>query len=289
MWRLQMISNYDVEIQEYVKSKILKPDDKVSISCETGEDRPAIFKNLSKVFYGRLLAPGVVPGQYWDRKKALVEVEGKELTVDISDINIDQITLAERLAQLEPGWHFINLQSDFICDLPKTAYMEGDIVSITDKLHENFDTDIGINQFTIYRIYYDTADSESIEINYKLRSGKLIFDATENQLMFRAVGPVKLFYSGEGYKLRWKPPPGYGQDNEYKNEAEFYLLLGRYTRTYNPLEKSYNWGLDAAKQMILLGKAHAILKIKEKHYLVNFWDSEVGRQIALYPNLILDI
>lgn len=274
-----MIEEFSKDIQNYVKSKLLQPGDELTLA----DTQKGIFISLPERYRGRLsadpTAPGALPGRYIDRSRVLAEQDGKKLYLAIDEITLDPITAAQRLAQLSPGYQYINLAPDKLADLPETTHMEGDIVSLTDKDHTDYSLNPDDNQFTVYRVYYETTDME-IPTLYRLRAGKKQFDATEDQIKFIAAGPVRLFYSGEGFKLLWKSE---------KAEAEFHLLLGRFNRIFNPVSKSYLWDLATAKQVVSLGKAHSVLQVKDTYYLVNFWDIDIARQLASCSDIILDI
>jgi hypothetical protein len=270
-----MINEYSQEIQTYIKSQILKPDDEVTLA----DGSKAKFKELATTYYGRLMAPSVEPGHYVDRTRAVIELPDQTLkTIPLDTLTIDPILLAQRVTSLQPGYHFIFLAKDQLGELPETAFMESDVVSITDTSHEQYSTNPDQNQFTVYRIYYDTTSQPPTK--YRLRAGKLQFDANEDQLKLMSQGPIRLFHGGEGFKLLWRT---------LKSEAEFYLLMGRYNRVYNPTNKSYNWDLQQAKALIAVGKAHSVLQLNDNYYLVNFWDQDIGYQVACEHDLILDI
>lgn len=276
-----MIEEYSKDIQAYIKSKLLQAGDELT----TTDNQKVTFKGFPEIYRGRLAtdpsAPGVEPGKYLDRSRLIVDQEGTETVLSIDDITLDPIIAVQRQMQLGQNHHYISLAPDRIADLPETTHMEGDIVALTDKNHPNFSTDLDSNQYTVYRVYYETAEAEDdTPTKYRLRAGKEQFDVVEDQIRFIAAGPIRLFYSGEGFKLLWK---------SVKAEAEFHLLLGRFNRIYNPTNKSYHWDVDQAKQVVALGKAHSILQVKDSYYLVNFWDLDIGRQLASYPELILDI
>ena len=97
-------------------------------------------------------------------------------------------------------------------------------------------------------------------------------------------GPVEIFYRGELGKLKWRSP---------KEQAEFYVLLGRYDRVFNYENKCYFWEEVAARKLIETGQAHAILEITQAHgleeglALIKFWDEEIGRDISYYTDIIL--
>jgi hypothetical protein len=282
-----MSEEYSKDIQNYVKSKLLQEGDQVTLSSSGKHHlQKAVFKAFPEVYRGRLVTdpsvPGVEPGKYIDRSKVALEAcEGSvKIEADIDCITLDPITAAQRQMTLGHNYHFINLAPDKIADLPETTHMEGDIVALTDKDHPNFSTNLDNNQFTVYRVYYETAENEETPTNYRLRAGKLQFDATEDQIRFISAGPVRLFYSGEGFKLLWP---------SVKEEAEFHLLLGRFNRIYNPTNKSYSWDLEQAQQVVNLGKAHGVLQHLFNYYLVNFWDDDIGCQLWSYSDLILDI
>jgi len=307
-----MINEYSKEIQDYLKSKLLQPGDQVTVTWPDmsralylGEEASAgnatmTFKGHPEVYRGHLLSSpaqhGAEPGVYLDRSKVLLEdASGVEITWAIDDITLDPDLTAQRFAALNsPSRHLIKPADDMLRDLPETAHIEGDIVALTDKDHPNYPASASQddNQFTVYRVYYETAPAtETSETEtptkYRLRAGKTQFDVTEDQIQFLSPGPVKLFYGGEGYKLIWgrhKIGP-----KATKAEAEFYLLLGRFDKSYNPATKSYCWDLAQAREAISWGKAHAVLQHNLDFYLVNFWDSDIGSNLSSYPEIILDI
>lgn len=296
-----MITEYSKEIQAWIKSKLLRPGDKVTVTWPetpraadlgTPKNRTseATFKGFTETYRGRLLTDssqhGAEPGKYRNRSRVWVEVETIDdegtttATIDapLDDIKIDEQLLEERLAAANNDIHFISLAPDKLYDLPDTLFMEGDTVALTDKDHPNYKED---NQFTVYRVSYSYAENDKHPTQYKLRAGARQFWAKEEQLVQLAPGPVRLFYSGEGYKLLWPSA---------KAEAEFYVLLGRFNKVYNPTAKSYYWPLEDAKQLVNIGKAHAILQHGLfEFYLLNFWDLDVVSAIAGQPDLILDI
>lgn len=320
-----MINEYSKEIQDYVKSKLLKPGDQVMVTYpdksrafSLGEETPTdsstmTFKGHPETYRGHLLASpaehGAEPGVYLDRSKvSLEDVNGIQISADLDDIALDPDLFVERLTTLSPNNYFINPAADMLRDLPETTHMEGDIVALIDKDHPKFSANQDDNQFTIYRVYYETAattttiektpttkytaaTTATIEktstTKYRLRAGAAQFDVTEDQIQFLSAGPVRLFYGGEGYKLIWGRMKFTPQ--AVKAEAEFYLLLGRFNKIYNSANKSYYWDLAQANQMILEGQGHAILQYNLDFYLVNFWDSDIGSQLSPYPEIILDI
>ena len=295
-----MINEYSKEIQAWIKSKLLRPGDKVTVTwpktprtADLGipktKTSEAVFKSFDETYRGRLLTDssqhGAEPGKYRDRSRVWLEVEisddeGTVATVGaaLDDIKLDDQLLEQRFAAANNDIHFISLAPDKLYDLPDTKFMESDTVALIDKAHEHYKDD---NQFTVYRISYSYAEDDRHPTQYKLRAGAQQFWAKEDQLVQLAPGPVRLFYSGEGYKLLWPSA---------KAEAEFFVLLGRFNKVYNPTAKSYYWSLDDARQLVDIGKAHAILQHGFfEHYLINFWDSDVAGTITGQSDLILDI
>jgi hypothetical protein len=267
-----ILDEFHKEIQEYVLSKCLQKDDQILVG-----KKAATFVSLPTIFYGKLGAPGVEPGIYIDRTKVLVSIDGNQETHDMSTVTLDPSIVEQRITNLEPGWHLISLAPDLLGELPETKFIEGDIVRLTDENHEHYDANLDLNQFAINRINYATNPEDT---TYKLRAGKLFFNVSESQLFRCGDGPVRIFYGGESCKLRWR---------SVKDEAEFFLLLGRYLRIYNPLNKSYYWDLAQAQQMLSIGKGQAILQTAEGPALITFWDSDIGKQMTYYPELLLDI
>jgi hypothetical protein len=238
----------------------------------------------------------VEPGIYTDRTKAIVKIEERIFTYPISDILLDPSVFKQRFAALQkrdPAWHLISWASDLQEELPDTDIMEADIVKLIDPTHEHYNENTDLNQYTVNRINYGPCNGEMDAkegITYKLRAGKLWFDVEASQIELCGDGPVRLFYSGEGYKLRWGRIDG---QKATKAEAEFYLLLGRYNRLYNPNNKSYYWDLDHARQQIATGRGQAIYSMSDGvdhlgHALVEFWEHEIGQKMTFYPELILD-
>lgn len=264
-----MIKDFHPEIQTYIKSKLLKSGDIVIY-----DGKEAIFDCLPYVAYGRLGAPCVEPGKYLDRTNALVTVDTVLNHVEISSLVLGD-TLLERVKNLPPEYYLISLAEDKVAELPETDILESDIVRLTDKDHDYYSDDPNKNQFTVNRI-----DFSQDPIQFKLKAGATVFRVSENQITRCGDGPVRIFYGGESFKLIWPSA---------KAEAEFYCLLGRYLKAYNPASKSYYWDLETAKQMVALGRAQGILDTKNGYNLINFWDTKVGQELSRYPDTILDI
>jgi hypothetical protein len=147
-----MLDEYHQEIKDNVLSKCLYAEDSVTVNGQTGT-----FKELPKLHCGRLGGPGVEPGIYTDRTRAIVEIDGKLHTHLISDISLEPALLDQRLTALqkrEPTWYLISWASDFTEDLPDTEIIEGDIVRLTDDTHEHYNTNPDMNQFAVNRIKY---------------------------------------------------------------------------------------------------------------------------------------
>lgn len=267
-----MLEQFSLEIQNYIKTKCLNTGDVIHYTDDEQKRCSGKFVRLHEVYYGRLGAPGVEPGKYIDRKNIVVRTTTNDIVVEVGKIELSPEML-QKYATLPADCHLISLAPDKIAELPETSFIEGDVVRLVDEVHPNYNEDINENQFTINRIDYSSE-------KYKLRRGPLYFYAEKEQLFKCGDGPVRIFYGGEGYKLRWR---------SVQDEAEFYVLLGRYLRVYNPLDKSYAWDLETAKQMISLGKAHAVVKEAEEHWLITFWDHEIGQQMTYYPEVVLTI
>lgn len=226
------------------------------------------FGSFGTKYIGRLDNPGVVPGLYLNRQ---------DLILDSGDIlNSKNCFLSpteaeERLRSLPESWQFIDYSNDFIKELPNTSHIEGDIVRIIDENHDQYSDDLGINQYTVYRIDYESAVNADKQTIYKLRAGSLIFTADESQIKAATHGlsPIRILESGQTLRFR-----------SLKDEAEFYLLIGQYTRVFNPITFNYKWDVNSAQQMVALTKAHGLLKKENYFWLINFLDDELGRQVA---------
>jgi hypothetical protein len=293
----------DTEIYVQLLRKTLKPGDtmvygspevRYGLSGVQREDAlTGVFTRFEKIWYGRLANPGCVPGLYWDRNNVILTaqpnapVDGDSpvthFQMPTKDVVYQDSTIPiERKKLLGSNWHEIDLNEDLITQgLPETKFMEGDIVTLTDIKHPNYVAaakDLYKNQYTIYRTYYDAAAAGNP--SYRLRAGKVQFNAEEEQLQLAAQGPIRIFYASEAVQLHWK---------SLKDEAEFYLLLGRFTRLFNTEAFSYKWILKDAQQQVFNRKGDGILKIGDSFSVVQFKDREIGSQVSCESDLILDI
>jgi hypothetical protein len=280
----------DTEIYVQLMRKTLKPGDTVVYG---NPQVSGVFMGYAKIWYGRLANPGCAPGLYWDRNNAILTAQpntssgelpaATHFQISTKDISFqDPVVPIEREKLLSANWHEIDFSEDLISQgLPETKFMEGDIVTL-DATHPKYVAaaakDLYKNQYTIYRVYYDAAAEGNP--SYRLRAGKVQFNAGENQLQLAAQGPIRIFYASEAVQLHWK---------SLKDEAEFYLLLGRYTRLFNEKEFSYKWNLKDAQQQVLNRKGDGILKAGDSFSVVQFKDREIGSQVSCEPDLILDI
>lgn len=249
------------------------------ILCNNQQE--ATFLRFGTVWYGRLANPGCIPGLYLDRNTIIASIGENELSIKTKDISYKNSDLLyQRCKLLPPNWQQIDLKDDAISlSLPLTEFVEGDIALLTDASHPTYNSEDDYkNQYTVYRINYDSANQGSPK--YRLRAGKAQIDADESQLVLAARGPISIFYSNENTQLRWK---------SLKDEAEFYLLLGRYTRLFNLNQMSYKWHLAEARQQISGGNGDGVLQMKDHYYVVKYLDREIGIQVSCSPELILDI
>ena len=271
-----MLDKYHKEIQQYVKSKLLSEGDE--IVWKGAPPDTAVFVKFPTVYCGRLGALGVEPGIYKDRSRVVIESLGTLFTVEIDEIEIPEETFLPKLNAYtcKPYWFLIDLAKDKLEDLPELPFMEGNIVKLLPS-HPNYSDNLDLNQFTINRIDYGAN-------RFKLRRGPDHFWVEEAQIEKMSEGPVEIFYRGELAKLKWRSP---------KQQAEFYVLLGRYDRIFNFENKSYYWDETEARKLIETGQAHAVLEITEAHgleeglALIKFWDEEIGRDISYYTDIIL--
>jgi hypothetical protein len=266
------IISKDSEMKQHLLSKAILLGDDVKIDQQIGK-----VAGFPKAYIGRLGNPGCRPGKYFDKTKLYVDIANKTEIFEILELEIDEDLFKERVENLPDGWHFIDLNDNFIEDLPETPVIEGDIVKLTDKFHEHYTENIDNNQFTVYRIDYDSVEADYLDTVYRLRQGKTLFYAAEKQIELLVYGPIRIYDGGQPVMFR-----------TLKDEAEFHLLIGRYHRSYNPISKSYKWTLEQAKQMVQLGQAHGIMKNCDSYALVTFEDEEVGRQVA-GSDLILEV
>lgn len=294
----------DFELHANWLNRVLQFND-LLVKNSTGED--IYFQSHPLTWYGRLANPGVVPGLYRDRYHVVVKNGDRIEELSIKDIEFKDSSVSSlRTSALPENWHELNFEAD--CQLPKlppTLFLEGDIVHLVDIEHPKFtssrdliDPDTGenkgpiplqqLNQYTIYRINYRESFTWNSKTNavegknpiYRLRAGKIQFDAHEDQLQLLSRGPVKIYYSSENFELPWR---------SLKDEAEFYLLLGRFSRQYNKEKNSYLWELAEARTAIFNHQGDAVLKNSEGHWLVKFWDRSIGEQVIERYPLILDI
>lgn len=279
----------DTEIYIQLLRKTLKPGDTVVYG---NPQVSGIFIGFEKIWYGRLANPGCVPGLYWDRNKVILTAQpdtkegvstAEHFQIPTKDIAFqDPSVLIERKKELKVDWPEIELSDDLLSEgLPETKFIEGDIVTLIDKKHSSYkeSKDLYRNQYTVYRVNYDAA-AFGKPITYRLRAGKVQFNAEEDQLQIAAQGPIRIFYASEGVQLHWK---------SLKDEAEFYLLMGRYNRLFNLENFSYKWSLKEAKNQVLNHKGDGILKIEDSFAVVQFKDREIGNQVSCESDLILDI
>jgi len=216
------------EMYQHFMRTILKAGDALFNTPDKQEGKEiGIFSKFPHRFIGRLDNPGVKPGLYFDRSQLILEDGQSKETVEC---HLSNEVAGERSLGLPDDWHFIDYNEDFIEDLPDTLFIEGDIVRLTDENHEHYSEDLGKNQFTVYRIDYTTAkareDDDTIEVQYRLRAGPLLFYANENQIKAAAQGlsPIRIFESGQTVRFA-----------TLQSEAEFYLLIGCYKRGCNPI------------------------------------------------------
>lgn len=263
----------DEEIYIQLLRQIIKPNDEVTV---VDQKLDGIFIGHPNIWYGRLSNPGCSPGLYLDRNLSIIKVDNKDLIVKTANLAFkNQSILEERINKLLGNWNEIDFSKDFLnSKLPETPFFEGDVVLLIDEKHPNFNS-----QYTVYRIYYDNIISGASP-HYRLRAGKVQFDVNEDQIRFLAEGPIRIFYSADAFKLNWK---------SLKDEAEFYLLLGRFKRLFNTKEFSYKWTLEDAKSSIQNQLGDGILKQGDGFAVVNFSDKEIGDQVKCNPDLILDI
>lgn len=259
----------DDEIYEHFMRITLHPGD---LLYDRKGDEIGTFLKFEDKYIGRLDNPGVKPGLYVNRSELLIDRPGKKVKLKKTvDCFLDFPLFEGKWNALSENWHFIDINEDFIEDIPDTPFIEGDIIRLIDETHENYSEDLSENQFTIYRIDYASVKDKEGESRYRLRAGPLLFYATENQIKAAAHGlsPIRILNSGQTVRFR-----------TLKDEAEFYLLIGCYKRIFNPINFSYKWELATAKQMIDLSKAHGVAKKDDYYWLVIFDDDEIGRQIA---------
>jgi len=259
----------DDEIYEHFMRTTLQPGD---LLYDRKGNEIGTFLKFEDKYIGRLDNPGVKPGLYVNRSELLIDRPGKKVkTKKTIDCFLDFPLFEEKWNTLVENWQFIDLNGDFIEDIPDTPFIEGDVVRLTDEIHENYSEDLSKNQFTVYRIDYATVKDKDEESRYRLRAGPLLFYATENQIKADPTGlsPIRILESGQIVRF-----------GTLTDEAEFHLLIGCYKRIFNPINFSYKWDLAYAKQMIDLSKAHGVAKKDDYYWLVIFDDDEIGRQVA---------
>lgn len=272
-------TDYDGEIYEHFMKRTLQPGDE--LYSKDGSLLGTFFSFCEK-YVGRLDNPGIKPGRYVDRSKLIVSSDlgllGTSIEHTTTECVLDATKYDEYYQSLSEDWKLIDYSEDFVADLPNTTFIEGDVVRLTDEEHEHYSEDLSKNQFTLYRIYYKSAESDDIPTDYRLRAGPLQFDANETQLKAAAQGisPIRIFDGGQAVRFA-----------SMQSEAEFYLLIGEYSRVFNQAAGSYKWDVADAEQMVNLGKAHAIYKKGDYNWLVTFNDNDIGRQVAS-ANLILE-
>jgi len=294
----------DRELYAILLKKTLESGDQLK-NIKTGDNLAYIEHPLN--WYGRLANPGCRPGLYRDRYNLIVNRNDNKFELPIEDIEyLDQKLLETRKQNLASEWFRIDYEVDCIDPrLPPTAFQEADTVQLIDTTHPNYvkekdliDPTTGVthgkvplhqlNQYTVYRVCYrdsftwDDNSKRCIGNNpkYHLRAGKTKFFAYESQLKLLTRGPVKIFYTSENFDISWR---------SLKDEAEFYLLLGRFFKIFNEDKFTYLWNLAEAQTAVINNKADGILKIIEGYYLIKFWDRNIGDQIRCEPHLILDI
>jgi hypothetical protein len=292
------LARRDLEMRRWLMAQILLPNYYYLYVDSDEKYNTVQFLGFDTTYYGRLGNPGTKPGKYWDHSKARVRYPGdkdspgrppsKEEQVQIIPIEdlmfscaLGNTNYEDAIDALPNTWHLIDLSKYFIEDLPDTKFMESDVVRLIDDHHPNYTGDLSKDQYTIYRVHYNTAP----ETQYRLRAGGTLFDANENQLAHAADGPVRILNTQE-HPLAWR---------SLKDEAEFQLLVGRYRRVFNQHTYSYKWNLNQPEQketlleMLSFGVADGILDRKDHSEVVIFDDREVGRQVAGAPDLVLDI
>jgi len=170
---LNIISNDD-EMKAYLLSKIILTGDQV----KKGESDVEVI-GFPNIYVGRLANRGCRPGLYIDKEQLKVKTNNGEIKIcSILEVELDKI-FVERVKELPDDWYILNLEDNFIEDLPKTFVMEGDVVKLVDEFHEYYSKNTGDNQFTIYRIDFDSVKNKYLDTIYRLRQGSTIFYASE--------------------------------------------------------------------------------------------------------------
>lgn len=269
----------DQEVYTQLLRQVLKLNDVVMVNIK-GLDELGLFIKHPNIWYGRLANPGTGPGLFLNRSLSEIKIGDKIVIVKTSDISFkDKDLFEERKNLLPQNWFEIDLTKDYLnSEVPQTTFIESDVVSLSDSTHPNFQ-DNSSNQYTIYRIFYDNIVSKTTP-HYRLRAGKIQFDVNEDQIRFLAEGPIRIFYESEIFKLNWR---------SLKDEAEFYLLLGRFKRVFNQKKFSYKWSLEDAQYAVQNQLGDGILQQKDEFMVIIFNDREIGDQVKCESNLILDI
>lgn len=275
----------DPEMDRWALSLLIPPGQALLYFGEDEKYRDATFEGFPKIYYGRLHNPGTKPGKYQDHTRALVKLDGETKIVPIERLTFSTAlgnTLYQDLVSgLPENWHLIDLSRYYISELPDTKFMESDVVQVKEG-HERYSESPYDNQYTVYRIDYDSAPDNT---SYTLRAGKTLFEAKESELSFLSDGPVRIMQSRQ-HPLAWR---------SLKDEAEFHLLIGKYRRVFNPHSLCYRWDLKDPQQLETVaalrsgGVVDGILARKGYDELVTLDDRAVGAQVALAPDLVLDI
>jgi len=274
----------DLEMKQWLYAQLLKPDNSY-LYFENEQYHSVKFLGFDTVYYGRLANPGTKPGKYWDHTRAIIDIEGEQKIVDITRLSfscaLGNTNYLDAVDELPNTWYLIDLAKYFMEELPITKFVESDVVRLIDENHDNYTGDLLADQYTVYRVYYETASQETI---YKLRAGKTIFEAKESQLLHAADGPIRIL-EAQKHPLTWR---------SLKDEAEFHLLIGKFTRVFNPYSYSYKWNLaepshfETVRETLAYAMADSTVMREGYWELVIFDDRELGRQVAGAGDLLLN-
>ncbi|RJR08382.1 hypothetical protein C4588_05625 [Candidatus Parcubacteria bacterium] len=221
-----------------------------------------IFESFGTKYRGHIDESPGKPGLHHDFSVLNVRSFADEkFQIKTSDVSYEENQMLFEELDDFPNWKLDIIENhSFIGPLPPVKFYEGDVVELK--------SNPGV-QHIVFRIVW-----HQDRIVYQLRDmDKKIIEADDSSINLCTNGVARLYYNGTP-PIRWK---------DIKNEAEYYLLLGLFTYHYNPLNNSYRWGLDQARNAIRNDFGHAILNWKNAYFLISFTHSDNG---SLDPEVV---
>lgn len=229
--------------------------------CPDGTN--ATVLGFSETYYGRIgnlgFKPGVYVNRYWVK---LHMQDGREHTefiarLELADKNEYERRVTEFSKAQQEGPRDFHDNKEFIRELPETPFWEGDKVHVnarlaltvvTGEMPPDYDPDI----FTIVGIeFYRLNQKTKIGTKYpaynisdKLGSGWHT-SANEDDMKLIKRGNVWKFYHGEPLQFA-----------DIREEADLFMMLGRYKEVRNPKTGYYSWTKEEVLEAIKNGTVH---------------------------------